>query len=267
MSLQARDIRFSYGDHEVLRGVSFEASPGEFLSVLGPNGVGKSTLFRCILGLLTPSAGSIAIDGRGTAGMSASELARRIAYIPQSHSPVFNYSVADMVLMGTTSRVGRFASPGRAQQALAEESMERLGIADLAASGYQSISGGQRQMVLIARALAQQARILIMDEPSSSLDFGNRIRVMQTVKRLTGEGYTVIQSTHDPDQAFFYSDRILAMKDGGILADGTPKEILCKEVISELYGTEVDIYSLRDDSVRVCVPAGGYNLSQEERQT
>ena len=120
MSLQARDIRFSYGDHEVLRGVSFEASPGEFLSVLGPNGVGKSTLFRCILGLLTPSAGSIAIDGRGTAGMSASELARRIAYIPQSHSPVFNYSVADMVLMGTTSRVGRFASPGRAQQALAD---------------------------------------------------------------------------------------------------------------------------------------------------
>lgn len=261
MSLEVKNLRFSYGAHEVLKGVSFRVSPGEFLSVLGPNGVGKSTLFRCILGLLTPQAGSIVIDGRDTAGMSAPELARRIAYIPQSHSPVFNYSVADMVLMGTTARVGTFASPGRAQLAQVAEAMERLGIRDLADSGYQSISGGQRQMVLIARALAQQARILIMDEPSSSLDFGNRIRVMQTVRQLTREGYSVIQSTHDPDQAFYYSDRILAMKDGQVLADGAPGDILCNTVISALYDTEVEVYSLRDDRVRVCVPADKYQTS------
>jgi len=266
MSLEAKDLRFSYGSHEVLKGVSFLVSPGEFLSVLGPNGVGKSTLFRCILGLLTPAAGSIVIDGRDTAGMSAPELARRIAYIPQSHSPVFNYSVMDMVLMGTTARLGPFSSPGKAQLAQAEEAMERLGIRELADSGYQSISGGQRQMVLIARALAQQARILIMDEPSSSLDFGNRIRVMQTVRLLTREGYSVIQSTHDPDQAFYYSDRILAMKDGRVLADGAPGEILCKPVISELYDTEVEVYSLRDDRVRVCVPADIHHTLQEEKQ-
>ncbi|MBR6430263.1 MAG: ABC transporter ATP-binding protein [Oscillospiraceae bacterium] len=254
MSLCAENLHYSYGDRPVLKGVSFTAEAGEFLSVLGPNGVGKSTLFRCILGLLTPTQGRTVIDGKDTSQMHPEELARRIAYIPQSHSPVFNYSVEDMVLMGTTSRVGRFAAPGKAQQAQAMDALERLGIADLASCGYQSISGGERQMVLIARALAQQAQILIMDEPSSSLDFGNRIRVMQTVKKLTGEGYTVIQSTHDPDQAFYYSDRILALQDGKVLAWGHPKEILCNSLISALYGTEVEVYSLRDDSVRICVP-------------
>ena len=119
-------------------------------------------------------------------------------------------------------------------------------------------------MVLIARALAQQARILIMDEPSSSLDLGNRIKVMKTVKRLTGEGYTVIQSTHDPDQAFFYSDRILAMKDGRVLACGEAKAIVKDTVISELYGTEVEVYSLREDTVRVTLPAETTEHSKEE---
>jgi len=264
MSLCAENIRFSYGDHAVLKGVSFEALPGEFLSVLGPNGVGKSTLFRCLLGLLTPTEGRTLIDGRDTADMSPAEMARRIAYIPQSHAPVFNYSVEDMVLMGTTAGLGRFSSPGKVQRKLVREVMTWLGIEDLAGSGYQNISGGQRQMVLIARALAQQARILIMDEPSSSLDLGNRIRVMKTVKRLTGEGYTVIQSTHDPDQAFFYSDRILAMKDGQILACGASRDIVKDTLISELYGTEVEVYSLREDSVRVCLPAEQSETTKEE---
>lgn len=255
MSLQTDDLYFSYGNHEVLRGISFFADPGEFLSILGPNGVGKSTLFRCILGLLTPTKGRTLIDGRETTEMNPSELAKRIAYIPQSHSPVFNYSVRDMILMGTTSQIGRFSSPGQEQLRQAEKAMERLGIQKLANSGYQSISGGERQMVLIARALAQEAHILIMDEPSASLDLGNRIRVMQTMKSLAREGYTVIQSTHDPDQAYFYSDRIIALHKGMILASGDPGNVLCNTVISELYGTEVEVYSLREDRIRVCLPA------------
>lgn len=255
MSLQTENLYFSYGNHEVLRGISFFADPGEFLSILGPNGVGKSTLFRCILGLLTPTKGRTLIDGRETTEMNPSELAKRIAYIPQSHSPVFNYSVRDMILMGTTSQIGRFSSPGQEQLRQAEKAMERLGIQKLANSGYQSISGGERQMVLIARALAQEAHILIMDEPSASLDLGNRIRVMQTMKALAREGYTVIQSTHDPDQAYFYSDRIIALHKGMILASGDPGNVLCNTVISELYGTEVEVYSLREDRIRVCLPA------------
>lgn len=256
MSICVEDLSFSYGEHEVLKGVSFAAEYGEFLSVLGPNGAGKSTLFRCMLGLMPPLQGRTLIGGRDVAGMSAAELARSIAYIPQSHSPVFNYSVLDVVLMGTTAQLGKFASPGKEQREQALELLDTLHIADLRHRGYRNISGGERQLVLIARAMAQQAKILIMDEPSANLDFGNRIRVMQTVKDLAARGYCVIQSTHDPDQAYRYSDKILAMLDGAVLAFGSPQETVCDAVISKLYGVPVELCSLRDDRIRVCVPKG-----------
>lgn len=253
MSMKIEDLSFSYGDHAVLKDISFSAEYGEFLSVLGPNGVGKSTLFRCMLGLLTPAAGSITIDGEPIRAMSAAQLARLIAYIPQSHNPVFNFSVFDMVLMGTTAQLNSFQSPGKKHMELAESALDRLGIAYLKDRGYANISGGERQLVLIARAMAQQAKILVMDEPSANLDFGNRIRVMQTVQDLTKDGYAVIQSTHDPDQAYLYSDRILALHDGKVLAWGTPQETVCAPLISTLYGLEVEVCSMRSDSIRVCV--------------
>lgn len=255
MSIQTEHLSFSYGDHAVLHSVSFAAEYGEFVSVLGPNGVGKSTLFRCMLGLLEPSEGRTLINGEDIRSMSAAELSRSIAYIPQSHSPVFNYSVLDTVLMGTTAQLGKFSSPGDAQRRQALEMLERLNIADLRDRGYRAISGGERQLVLIARAMAQQAKILIMDEPSSSLDFGNRIRVMETVKDLSKQGYCVVQSTHDPDQAYQYSDKILAMYGGEVLAWGTPEQTVCDAVISKLYGVDVEVCSLRSDKIRVCIPA------------
>lgn len=255
MSVKVENLCFSYGENQVLKNVTFSAEYGEFLSVLGPNGVGKSTLFRCMLGLITPSAGSTSIEGENIANMSAAQLARCIAYIPQSHNPVFNFSVFDMVLMGTTAQLGSFSSPGKAQAQMADEALERLGIAHLRDRGYSNISGGERQLTLIARAIAQQAKILVMDEPSANLDFGNKMRVMQTVRTLADEGYTVIQSTHDPDQAFLYSDKILALYGGEVLAWGTPQETVCNSLISTLYGVDVEVCSLRDDSVRVCVPA------------
>lgn len=254
MSIEINNLSFSYGTRPVLKNVSFRGEYGEILSVLGPNGVGKSTLFRCILGLLTPGTGSITIDGASIARLSPAQMARRIAYIPQSHSPVFHYTVFDMVLMGTTAQQGSFSSPGREQCARAEEALERLGIAHLSDRSYGNLSGGERQMVLIARAIAQQARILVMDEPSASLDFGNRIRVMQTVSDLAREGYCIIQSTHDPDQAYLYSHKVLALHDGSVLAFGTPKEVVDSGLISTLYGVEVAVCSLRDDSIRVCIP-------------
>src|SRR3712207_929505 len=140
MSLAAEHLSFSYGAHRVLEDVSFTAHPGEILSVLGANGVGKSTLFRCMLGTLAPQQGRTLIDGRPVAEMDAAELAREIAYIPQAHNPVFNFTVLDMVLMGTASQLGRFASPGERQRADALEALERLGIAQLGSCGYQSIS-------------------------------------------------------------------------------------------------------------------------------
>ncbi len=255
MSLEIRDLRFSYGEREVLKGLSFSAEYGELLSVLGPNGVGKSTLFRCILGLLKPESGQCLIDGKSTAGFSAKELAAHIAYIPQSHYPTFNYSVMDMVLMGTTAQVNAMSVPGKRQISLAKEALARLGIAELANRGYTNISGGERQLVLIARAIAQQAKILIMDEPSANLDYGNRTRVMRTVNNLAAEGYAIIQSTHDPDQAFLYSDKVLAIHNGKVLAWGKPEDTINSTLISRLYGVDVEVCSLKEDKIRVCVPA------------
>ena len=255
MSLNVKDVCFSYGTHNVLKNVSFSAEYGEFMSVLGPNGVGKSTLFRCLLGLLTPSEGCVTISGRNIQSMSAAELSRSMAYIPQSHNPAFNFSVLDMVLMGTTSQVGRFSVPGKAQIELAEAALERLEIAHLRDRGCAQISGGERQLVLIARAIAQQAKILVMDEPSANLDFGNKLRVMRTVKSLTEDGYSVIQSTHDPDQAYLYSDKILALYDGRVLAWGTPQHTISSSLISTLYGVDVEVCSMRGDDIRICVPS------------
>ena len=255
MRMKIEDLHFSYGSHQVLKGVSFGVEDSGFISLLGPNGAGKSTLFRCMLGLLEPSGGSVHICGRDIRAMPAAELAHRVAYIPQSHSPVFNFSVFDMVLMGTTSQLSRFASPGKKQEQLAEAAMERIGIAHLKNRGCGNISGGERQLALIARAIAQQAKILVMDEPSASLDYGNKLRVMETVKGLTREGYTVIQSTHDPDQAYLYSDKIIALFDGKIVASGTPRETISSSLISTLYGVDVEVCSMHRDDVRVCVPA------------
>jgi len=266
LSIQLENISFSYGQRPVLRNISFCAEYGQILSVLGPNGAGKSTLFRCMLGLLTPSAGAISLDGQPICHMPPGQLARKIAYIPQSHNPVFNYSVLDMVLMGTASQLGPFRQPGEQQVKQAESALEQLGISHLKDRGYANLSGGERQMVLIARAIAQQAKLLIMDEPSASLDFGNRVRLMRVVRSLADAGYGIIQSTHDPDQAFLHSDRILALKDGVVMAWGTPREVMTAELTSALYGVQTEVYSIREDTVRLCVPAGE-KIRQEEMKT
>ena len=253
--MHVKDLRFAYGDHEVLGGISFDTEYGQFISVLGPNGVGKSTLFRCLLGLSTPTGGEVTVDGEKISHLSPAQLARKMAYIPQSHHPLFNFSVLDMVLMGTTSQLGRFAAPGKTQEKMAMAALERMGIMHLKDRGCSHISGGERQLVLMARAIAQQAKILVMDEPSANLDFGNKLRVMKTVKGLTADGYTIIQSTHDPEQAYLYSDKILAIHGGKVLSWGTPQEVMTESLISTLYNVDVEVCSMHDDRIRVCVPA------------
>lgn len=249
-----RDLHFGYGNGEVLRGASFTAASGELTSILGPNGVGKSTLFRCLLGLMKGYTGSITVDGEDTRRLSAHQLARKIAYIPQSHYPSFNYSVLNMVLMGTTSQVSLLSSPGEAQRRAAEEALERVGVAHLRDKGYTHISGGERQLVLIARALVQSARVLVLDEPTANLDYGNQIRVMEQLRQLTGEGYTVIQSTHNPEQAFLFSHNVVAMQAGRVLAEGAPSRVVTEELMASLYGADIRVCSLYDDRVRVCIP-------------
>lgn len=240
MSLEVNNIYFSYKDHPVLKGISFRAEEGELISVLGSNGAGKSTLFKCILGLLEPERGNVVINGKSIKDMTLGTIAQKIAYIPQSHNPVFNYTVFEMVLMGTTAQVSKLSMPGEDQIKYAQEALKIMDIYHLRDRNYANISGGERQMTLIARAIAQQAKILIMDEPSANLDLGNKIRLMKTLKTLTNSGYTVIQSTHDPEQACSYSSKILAMRDGKELAFGKAEDIVDSSLILALYGVDME---------------------------
>lgn len=240
MILQVKDLSFSYGSRRVLHNISFDVKEGEFLSVLGPNGVGKSTLFRCILGNLKGYGGSVSVDGDDLRSISQREKARRIAYIPQVHRPTFGYTVLDMVLMGTSRQLSSFAQPGEEQIRIAKDALNQIGVAHLADRDFSHLSGGEQQLVLVARAIAQQANILVMDEPTSALDYGNQIRVLQKVKKLSQEGYTVLLSTHNPQHAMSFADRILALAGGTVAAIGTPAETLTPELMATLYAIEVD---------------------------
>lgn len=252
--IEVNALSFSYSGREILKNISFSAKRGEFLSVLGANGVGKSTLFKCMINVLPGYTGEIKVDGKDIRSMKVRELAQRIAYIPQMSASSFNYSVEDIVLMGTTSSIGSMRSPGTAEKKRARNALERMGISHLGKRCFHHLSGGERQLVTIARALAQEAEILLLDEPASALDFGNQMLISEQARRLASEGYTVIQTTHDPEKAHIFSDRIIAMKDGSILAQGTPSEVLSGENIERLYGISVDVTSLYNDKLRVFMP-------------
>ena len=241
MSLSVADLRFSYGEREILRGVNFTAEKGELLAVLGPNGAGKSTLFRCILGALEGYSGTISVDGTDLRTVSVREKARHIAYIPQSHHPTAGYTVLDTALMGLTRQMGVFSQPKEQHIRLAMSALERLGIEDLAQREFSRLSGGEQQLVLIARAMTQQAQIMVMDEPTSSLDFGNQLRVMRQIRELTRRGYTVLLSTHNPQHALSFADRVLALYDGGVAAFGAADEVLTADLLKKLYHVDANL--------------------------
>ena len=255
MSIEVKNLNFSYGNRQVLHDISFTASSGEFLSILGPNGVGKSTLFRCVLGLLSGYTGTVRIDGTDVRSFSVREMAKHIAYIPQSSHPIFNYSVMDIILMGRTSGLGTFRSPKKKDVEICQWAMEKVGISHLALRCFHRLSGGEQQLVLIARALVQKAPVLMLDEPTANLDFGNQLRVLEQARSLAREGYTVIQTTHHPEQSYLFSDRILTIQNGQVLKEGTPEEVLTEETIRALYGVDVEVVSLYHDKARICIPA------------
>ena len=281
MSVKVENLGFAYGSHRVLEDISFDVAEGTLVNVLGPNGTGKSTLFRCILGLNRSYTGTIIVNGKDIRTLSIRERAREMAFIPQSHKPVYDYAVLDVVLMSSGAGAGVFFSPKGSDVERAYEALERVGIGFLADRPYTRISGGEQQLVLIARALAQNASTVIMDEPTSALDYGNTVRVLSCVRQLAEDGLTVIQSaldygntvrvlscvrqlaedgltviqsTHQPDQAFLYADKTLVLHEGNVLAYGTPKDTITAELISKIYGVDVEVNSLHDDKVRVCVP-------------
>ncbi len=244
--IEIQNLSFSYGMRSVLNKVSLSAKDGEITMLLGRNGAGKTTLFRCILGLEKNYCGSIKISGREAKSLSAKEIARSVAYIPQVHYPSFNYSVLDMVVMGTGSQVFAFSSPKKQQYDAALSALDSIGIAHLANRSYCEISGGEQQMTLIARALVQGAPILIMDEPTSSLDYGNQLKMMEKAQQLSQQGYTVLMSAHNPQYALSYAHKAAALQNGAVLAHGVPSEILDKALIKELYGVDSNIENVND---------------------
>ncbi|WP_418421703.1 ABC transporter ATP-binding protein [Anaerotruncus colihominis] len=255
--IQVRDVEFSYGKQKVLKGISFCMEKGEFVCVLGANGCGKTTLLKSILAFLTPQHGQVLLYGKDIHQMDERERARKIAYIPQYHTPPFPFTVRDVVLMGRTPHLSRICRPTEKDCRIADESMERLGIAHYANKSYTALSGGQRQMVVIARALAQQPDLLIMDEPTASLDFGNQYLVLAQVKKLAREGMGVLMVTHNPDHAFYCADRIIAMEDGKILSMGDAGKVINEAVMKAVYHMPVKVRSVslgEGLDATICIP-------------
>ena len=232
------------------------AKDGDLLAVLGPNGVGKSTMFRCILGFLRNYTGSVFLVGADIKTLDHKQIAKKIAYIPQSTFPVFNFTVLDVVLMGLTNQISILSEPKQQHVDEAYEAMKSLGIAHLKNTGYGEISGGERQLALIARALVQKAKILIMDEPTANLDYGNQWRVMRRIVNLANDGYIVILSTHNPDHAFLYANRVLMIQGGEVIADGPPEDVMTPDLIRDVYGVSVCIedYENVNRTHKICIP-------------
>jgi iron complex transport system ATP-binding protein len=252
-TLSAHALGFGYRDKTVGRNVDLELRRGEILCLLGPNGSGKTTLFKTMLGLLLPHAGDVRLDGIALGELTRPEIARRVAYVPQAHAAHFPFRVIDMVMMGRTAHLGLFASPTADDRRKAQAALATLGIAELERDDYARISGGQRQLALIARALAQDTPAIIMDEPTASLDFGNQVVVLSEVKRLAARGLAVLLSTHDPDHAFSIGHRVAVLDDGRLVAQGKPDEVLTAALLREVYGVGVAVERLPRGQI-VCAP-------------
>lgn len=233
--LQACALDIGHGQRRVGVGLEFAMAAGEVLCLLGPNGSGKTTLFRTLLGLLTPLAGEVRVLGEPVAAWSRGAFARHVGYVPQAHAGIFPFTVEDVVLMGRAARVGRFAMPSLSDRDCALQCLHTLGIAHLRQRIYTAISGGERQLVLIARALAQEPVLLVMDEPTASLDFGNQIRVLETIAQLRQQGMAVLLSTHQPEHALRIADRIALLGNGCLVAIGAPASTATSARLAALY--------------------------------
>ena len=221
--------------------VDLALSSGEAVAILGPNGGGKTTLLKTLLGFLRPRAGRVMVDDVELDRLDDRTRARSIAYVPQHHTGVFAFSVLEVVLMGRSAHAGVFSAPSAADRKIALAMLERLGIATLAERPYTMISGGERQLALVARALAQQPRYIILDEPTASLDFGNQGKVMQQIRALAAEGLGVLFTTHDPNQALRYADRVALIGQGRMLATGAASAVLTERALRDLYQSEVKL--------------------------
>ncbi len=255
--LTVRQLAFGYPDHPVGRDVNFELESGEVLCVLGPNGCGKTTLFKTVLGLLKAQAGTICVNDEDIDQWPRQRIASTMAYVPQQHDAYFPFTVLELVLMGRGAHLGLFSAPSSHDRDVAVQALRSLAIEHLQDAVYTRLSGGERQLTLIARALAQEPKILAMDEPTANLDFGNQILVLRHINRLARAGIAIVLSTHNPGHTFRVAHRVALMKNGRFLELGVPTQVVTPDALHRIYGVDVNIAQVTNISgktTQVCVP-------------
>lgn len=258
MKLIARDVSIGYSASEPLqKHIDFSVESGQVLCVLGPNGCGKSTLVKTLLGAVPLLGGSLTIDGSDVTAWSAKRLSRSIAYIAQAHNRPFPYAVKDVVMMGRAGRLGPGGQPGARDFNMVENAMEELGIRHLREKPYVDISGGELQMVMFARALVQEPQMIIMDEPTAALDYGNAVRVIEKIRDLAEAGFAIVMVTHNPDHAFMTGAKVALFKRGKPMVFGDANEVITRQNIQEAYGVNVKLVEFTHDNkeiMRMCAP-------------
>ncbi|TDR93206.1 ABC transporter ATP-binding protein [Enterovirga rhinocerotis] len=252
MILEGRGLAIGYPGRRVGEGLDMALAAGRATALLGPNGGGKTTLLKTLLGLIPPLAGEVRLDGVPLAAIPIRERARRIAYVPQSQGAGFGFTVFETVLMGRTAFASPFARPSTSDEEAARTAIARLGIVRLAERPITEISGGERQLTLIARALAAEPAVVLLDEPTASLDFGNQGRVLREIGALREAGLAVLFTTHDPNQALRHADAVAAIRDGRMIESGPARDILLRERLERLYGTPVE--EVREGERRAFLP-------------
>lgn len=251
--IDAKNISFSYGKKQILDNIDFQLYQGDVLSLVGKNGCGKTTLLKILLGIYK-SNGEINIFSKEIKKYKNKELAKLISYVPQTHQIPFDYTVFDVVLMGRLAHIGLFSNYSQKDKEIALKALEKVGISHLKNNIYSQISGGERQLAFIARALTQESKIIFMDEPVTGLDYGNQLKLLKFLKELCCEGYTFVKTTHYPDHALYASNKVMMLKNGQILDVGDINEKLTPTNIKKLYDVDVEIIS-KENGYKFCIPS------------
>ena len=266
--LNVNNLSFSYGAGNVLEDISFHVQRGELCALFGPNGCGKTTLFKCCLRFLAFHQGSVLLNGRDVKSMRVEEMAMHVAYVPQQHLPPFPYLVKEIVLMGRTPHLSGVFGIGSRDKQKAYDALHQLNIVNLADRPYNQLSSGQRQLVLIARAIAQETRLVFLDEPTSALDFSNQVRIWRVMQALARSGTTMLVCTHDPNHVAWFCDRAVVMGGGRVAAQGDPMQVMTQPLLDTIYGNICNVG--RTGDVKLVLPRevaerSGLELEYEEK--